>query len=76
MLKCKDSIWVLLKAVVEVLLASLNADLGQWDLSGVLGDNKVCVEGVEGWGKSLLRVGHSILRTIKDLEWLRKFCYG
>lgn len=48
MLKCKDSIWVLLKAVVEVLLASLNADLGQWDLSGVLGDNKVCVGGGGG----------------------------
>lgn len=33
MLKCKDSILVLLKAVVEVLLALLNADLEQWELS-------------------------------------------
>lgn len=38
----------------------------------VLGENKVSTGEGE---KSLLEVGHSILRSIKDLEWLGKFCY-
>lgn len=32
MLKYKGLIWVFLKAVAEVLLALLNAELGQWEL--------------------------------------------